>query len=534
MASPTFHDYSPIPTWPVDIESLGLDILYGPIDPPSGLEGTADPLLVASLGRLRFSLGASQLTYVVGRAPDCDLVLPDSSDLASWKHCELGWDGRHITIKDLASTNGTWTRTTTYCPHSLMGDLHSNYNSTITRVMIWFATAFPGSGASYATVWTKWKIYTLGFEASGVACAPYDPTVSLLSTELLIRNSGMSSVPFRATPTKSYCAGRDRRDLDTSDYPGTPVFIPPPALPVNEESLALALSPKPYTVPLPDFNAPVIVPRTPVRYEVNELIFVGIAYDPNGLPWDHPDIIYRDCVTINPDAELQNGRVPNEILRWSKRYCLPIGLHRGWADFSSIPYGPRLPPSAAQPHHSPASGFFVPVALGFTAKKKAFSSPAKRKRSDEDGGEPTAVKRRQTQTRSGVAMSKREHRSVPKVKPTSRKPPQLRRGRLARPGQERGPPPKPVQDVDTPTVTSHRRPLKRKRDSSESGDQPPKRLAAATGSLHKDSALRTHSDDAPDTTSGLHARRRAASKPTEPARRSARVRDRAATVLQND
>lgn len=50
---------------------------------PEGLRGAPDPRLLASLGPLRLLWNGVEQTYTVGRAPDCDLVLPESSNLAS-------------------------------------------------------------------------------------------------------------------------------------------------------------------------------------------------------------------------------------------------------------------------------------------------------------------------------------------------------------------------------------------------------------------------------------------------------------------
>ena len=50
------------------------------------LEGPADPYLVASFGPLRLLWHSSRQTHVIGRAPDCDLVLSEHCDLTSTWH----------------------------------------------------------------------------------------------------------------------------------------------------------------------------------------------------------------------------------------------------------------------------------------------------------------------------------------------------------------------------------------------------------------------------------------------------------------
>lgn len=43
---------------------------------------------------------------IIGRAPDCDLVLQDRS--VSGRHARLTWSGDRIVVEDLGSANGTW------------------------------------------------------------------------------------------------------------------------------------------------------------------------------------------------------------------------------------------------------------------------------------------------------------------------------------------------------------------------------------------------------------------------------------------
>src|SRR5690606_1147987 len=54
---------------------------------------------------LRFSKGSPE-KKVMGRSPECEIVV-DSAD-ASRRHCMLTFDGTHLIVKDLASSNGTF------------------------------------------------------------------------------------------------------------------------------------------------------------------------------------------------------------------------------------------------------------------------------------------------------------------------------------------------------------------------------------------------------------------------------------------
>ncbi|PWJ64053.1 MULTISPECIES: GGDEF domain-containing protein [unclassified Fibrobacter] len=45
-------------------------------------------------------------TQVLGRGQDADIRLED--DLVSRRHCEISFDGTHVTVTDLGSTNGTF------------------------------------------------------------------------------------------------------------------------------------------------------------------------------------------------------------------------------------------------------------------------------------------------------------------------------------------------------------------------------------------------------------------------------------------
>ncbi|KZV64191.1 hypothetical protein PENSPDRAFT_757463 [Peniophora sp. CONT] len=450
------------------------------------VSGPADPRHVASIGPLRLLWDSSPQTYVVGRAPDCDLLLPEHSDYAGWKHCELGWSGRNVTIKDLASTNGTWVNCKRLYDGELRvlrhGDLiHLSPDPLLKRAgesKNELPNSFNGISPLELQIRYHSRDDLVHRGLSGVGCVVRDCLDELENIRLKLERIRAGLKPrgksgntdLQVIP--SYRAGRDRREINYTDRPQTPIFVPPPALPLEETWPELFVK-----LVVPDLDAPWDEAKALRRPRRDEFFDVQIIHDPDAPPMDHPDIIFRNCVVVNEDV---NVHVPPELLRWSNRYCLPLGLHRGWPDFSSVPYGPRLPASVAQPHHFAGSArrHFVPVASRLFADEKSANSPTKRKRSDEDGGEPSAVKRRQTRTRSGVTTSMRAHQPVLgiKVKDTgtsnSRKPTQLRRGEHSRSVQEHGPPPKPVQDADATAVISHRRPVKRKRDASESGDQP--------------------------------------------------------------
>jgi len=45
-------------------------------------------------------------SFILGRSQETDISIPD--ELVSRHHCEISWDGRHVTIQDLGSTNGTF------------------------------------------------------------------------------------------------------------------------------------------------------------------------------------------------------------------------------------------------------------------------------------------------------------------------------------------------------------------------------------------------------------------------------------------
>jgi pSer/pThr/pTyr-binding forkhead associated (FHA) protein len=59
-------------------------------------------------------------TVTIGRAPGCDLVLPDP--YVSKKHCQIVFRGDHFTVVDLGSLNKTRVRDNTYIQKNLRND----------------------------------------------------------------------------------------------------------------------------------------------------------------------------------------------------------------------------------------------------------------------------------------------------------------------------------------------------------------------------------------------------------------------------
>lgn len=59
-------------------------------------------------------------TVTIGRAPGCDLVLPDP--YISRKHCQIVFRGDHFTVVDLGSLNKTKVKNNTYIQKNLKHD----------------------------------------------------------------------------------------------------------------------------------------------------------------------------------------------------------------------------------------------------------------------------------------------------------------------------------------------------------------------------------------------------------------------------
>jgi len=59
-------------------------------------------------------------TVTIGRAPECDLLLPDP--YISRKHCQIVFRGDHFTMMDLGSLNKTKVKNNTYIQKNLKHD----------------------------------------------------------------------------------------------------------------------------------------------------------------------------------------------------------------------------------------------------------------------------------------------------------------------------------------------------------------------------------------------------------------------------
>ncbi|VDC05638.1 unnamed protein product [Peniophora sp. CBMAI 1063] len=511
MAIPTARTY---PSLPPPHYGPSLHEEYPSNAPPP------DPRHVASFGTYCLLWDSPEQTHVIGRASDCDIILPEGCDLASERHCELGWRGRHVTIRDLTSTNGTWVNYRRLYDDEIHvlnhGDLIHLTPDPLLRRAHESKTELPS--------WPS-GVYPLEFQIryhsrddlvhhglSFVGCAVRDCLDGMESTRSRLRDIRANLIPSNGQEemTQTYCAGRARQTLESDNRPHTPVFIPPPALPLEETCPALAFPPGSYLS---------VSPHPSVTYHElhhDEFHDVEVVHDPDAPPMDHPDIIYRGFVKVNRNAELEYGPVPPEIMRWSQRYCLPYGLHRGWNDFSPVLYGPHLPASSAQPHHfSTAAGFFIPVEAGFPAEKTAGSS-TKRKSEFESRQDPATSKRRKTRAQSKHSTST----NAQIAKPATRTPSQPTRARRANP--LRGLASSSAMEAAKDDADTSSRPSKRKRDTIGAADEKPKRRAL--GGPASDDAI-------PSKSSGVH---RTSSKVAQSMRRSTRLRRKIVPTVQND
>jgi pSer/pThr/pTyr-binding forkhead associated (FHA) protein len=67
--------------------------------------------------RQGFVFPVTEKTVTIGRAPECDLVLPDP--YVSRKHCQIVFRGDHFTVLDLGSTNRTKVKENPYIQRNL-------------------------------------------------------------------------------------------------------------------------------------------------------------------------------------------------------------------------------------------------------------------------------------------------------------------------------------------------------------------------------------------------------------------------------
>jgi pSer/pThr/pTyr-binding forkhead associated (FHA) protein len=73
-------------------------------------------------------------TVTIGRAPGCDLVLPDP--YVSRKHCQIVFRGDHFTVIDLGSLNKTKVKNNTYIQKNLKHDYILSLGKTRLR-FVW-------------------------------------------------------------------------------------------------------------------------------------------------------------------------------------------------------------------------------------------------------------------------------------------------------------------------------------------------------------------------------------------------------------
>jgi hypothetical protein len=72
---------------------------------PSAVPSRCARLTFKTLPEVAVDLGAGPRTWVIGRAPTCDVVLRDPA--VSRRHALLSVRGGRCSVRDLASTNGT-------------------------------------------------------------------------------------------------------------------------------------------------------------------------------------------------------------------------------------------------------------------------------------------------------------------------------------------------------------------------------------------------------------------------------------------
>jgi pSer/pThr/pTyr-binding forkhead associated (FHA) protein len=70
--------------------------------------------------RAGFLFPIADKTVTIGRAPECDLVLPDP--FVSRKHCQIVFRGDHFTVLDLGSLNKTKVKNNIYIQKNLKHD----------------------------------------------------------------------------------------------------------------------------------------------------------------------------------------------------------------------------------------------------------------------------------------------------------------------------------------------------------------------------------------------------------------------------
>ncbi|VDC05657.1 unnamed protein product [Peniophora sp. CBMAI 1063] len=292
-------------------------------DIPSGgpASGEETPLLKITLGPLRILESTLPREYTIGRANTNDIVLGGKySRLTSREHCKLIWDGNGLSILDLHSTNGTWINTRRLADDEVYL-LHDSDKVTFTPVPLDDRTPADDPGGC-----TFFESRLGGRHA--LQCLYTEHTLSTLETKMssvgaAVRRSLDELVRIRRaiSPLDARTQGHANPAVDTSrTYRGSLDRPQRPETPV-------------YGGPLPLHDDP--EQRERLRMRPGGL-WSG-PEDPNGLPADHPDLIWRRGVRYKHTPGVCPP--PLEMRQWSELYSLPVGLHDEWSMISPIAYG---------------------------------------------------------------------------------------------------------------------------------------------------------------------------------------------------
>ncbi|KZV61676.1 hypothetical protein PENSPDRAFT_693219 [Peniophora sp. CONT] len=300
--------------------------LLGSSPPPIGLEHE-NIGLIAMLGPLRVFSSTPPRVFSIGRARDCDFVLSGLySDIPSRKHCVLVWDGAYMSITDSQSTNGTWLNSRRLADGETCL-LHDKDRIAVSALPLDRRLNLSGSGRVFDSCtlgnmnalefqYSEHTLETLVDQISPACRAVRQATDELLRIRRVVRSVRR---PRQYSPTFSVSTGPMdvttrvyRGPLDREDRPKTPVYAPP--LPFNDAPNV--------------FNDP----------SARKAIVSG-PEDSDGLPADHPDLIWTDGVRYK---HLPGVRPPPlEMRQWSNYYGLPVGLHAYWPIISTIAFGAR-------------------------------------------------------------------------------------------------------------------------------------------------------------------------------------------------
>ncbi|KZV71506.1 hypothetical protein PENSPDRAFT_664388 [Peniophora sp. CONT] len=312
---------------------------YSP--PPSSPEHE-DPGLMATFGPLRVLNSTTPKKHVIGRAPDCDFVVTgEYAHLTSRHHCELIWDGLQTSIVDLQSMNGTWVGPSCKVKASAFTDV-SQVNSRrladgevlLLRdkdIVSFSALPFDRrpnrdrTGRSFygctlgqinaiQFMYLEYTLETLTDKLSSTGYAIRQSMDALLRIRTVIRSVSRpteNKLLYPAPRLSDASTPLYRGPLNRPDRPETSVYAPP--LPLDDTPDLLDDLPNSRNWPGPE--------------------------DPDGLPADHPDLIWSKDVRYNctPSSHLP----PLEMRQWSHCFGLPIGLHTYWPIISSTAYGTR-------------------------------------------------------------------------------------------------------------------------------------------------------------------------------------------------